>query len=114
MTLTACAGALSLIGVSTASEGCKGASSPPGQLIEAGEPIAASGCVLLEAIDSSGVLQTICSDLPLVLEVAALVVPLFAASKGESCTLSAATGQCYTNTQRLNMIIKLRAKDAGR
>jgi hypothetical protein len=112
--ITMCAALMGVTVMSTSITHCKGASLPTTGQIEAGAPLAASGCVVLEAFDSSGVLQAVCADLPLIEAVAVAVLPLFSVKKGEACTVLPANGACYTNTQRLAMIERIRARDGGK
>lgn len=95
--------------------GCKGVAAPTPAQLEAAAPVAAFGCTSLEAVDSSGVLQTICALLPDIIDAAAIIVPLIAMQRGEACATVGDAGNalCLSNAQRLQIIYRLRALDAG-
>lgn len=101
--------------VASLAPGCKGVSSPTAAQIEAGAPFAQTGCATLEAVDSSGALQTICALIPDIIDAAAFIVPLIAMQRGETCTTVGDAGNalCLSNAQRLQVIHRLRALDAG-
>jgi len=102
-------------GISSVFHACKNPEAPINQVDAA--PIAEDGCVKLSALDSSGVLQTVCALLPDILPLVPVIVRSFAAlppaDAGPQCEFVPALKMCLTNQQKLQLIIKLRASDAG-
>jgi hypothetical protein len=97
---------------------CKPVQGPDAGTIEAGVSVATGLCTLLEGIDDSGVLRTICATVEEIAAVAAFILTLRPAGGSDAGLASAAcvplpgTDLCATSAERakaVSFLVKLRA-----
>jgi hypothetical protein len=115
-----------LIALALSALDCKPASGPlvdaeaGAALVEAGTTIATGLCTVLEGIDSTGTLRTICATIEEIAAIAAFVLTLRSLpdagppKAGEACQLLGSSTVCATSAERAAGILRVINQRAAR